>query len=131
MESIIIAIIVGLISLMTGRLKGDKKEKRQPSAQPGKPFSSSASDVYKQAKKQKNSQVKKSRTENKEEYEAKKTAAAKSEQSMGRLSRYQVDNETIQRASSPAPRLDIEADDLAKAVILSEILAPPKALRRK
>lgn len=128
MESIILAIIIGLISVMTSRLKGDKKEPKKTTAQPKKPASSSVTDVYKEAKKEVSRQAKRVRTETQEKYEKVK----KEERATGRLSRYEEESRKKIPLKAPAEQeLEIGSDDLVKGLILSEILAPPKALRRK
>ncbi|KMY54796.1 hypothetical protein AC623_13340 [Bacillus sp. FJAT-27231] len=129
MESIIIAIIVGLISVMTSRLKGEKKEEKKPIERPKRPDSPSVSDVFMQTKKEAGNSVQKKQTDVKERYEEIKRETPRRDRTAGRLSRFQEDQAKDSPAAEPA--FEAEADDLVKGIILAEILAPPKALRRK
>lgn len=132
MESIIIAIIVGIISIMSSRLKGENKEEKKLAERSKKPDSPSVSDVFMQTKKEEERSVKKKQQDMKEKYEKIERETVRRERTTGRLSRFQEDKrDNIKDSTYAEPSFELEADDLTKGIILAEILAPPKALRRK
>ncbi|KAB7708729.1 hypothetical protein F9802_00835 [Bacillus aerolatus] len=127
METIIIAILVGLFSLITNRKSGSEKEKKS-APKKNKPSRPASAKSFTQVEQK----IKTARPALNEKYEEARKEAGRRERSPGRLSRYQEESvKKEETADSNEFGFEIESDDLARGVIFSEILAPPKALRRK
>ncbi|KIL75351.1 hypothetical protein [Pseudobacillus badius] len=130
MESIIIAIIIGVISVITGRLKGENEKAKKQNTQQKKMPSPSGANVFAQAEQKKEALQTARRQTPKQTNEEARKEAVRNESTSGRLRRLQEEDKKEQKKDS-VPNLEVGADDLTKGIILAEILAPPKALRRK
>ncbi|KKB36426.1 hypothetical protein [Bacillus thermotolerans] len=126
MESLIFAIIIGIISLVSGWVSRDK-EKEKPSLPTEKAPAAEAKRVKPAVQRAERAQE---RVGEKTREEVRRKGLDRQERHTGRLSRYEP-AETGQERASEQPDLRLTADDAAKGVIWSEILAPPKALRKK
>ena len=129
-ESIIIAIVIGIIANLFNRMNGDKKKKPAP-----KKFQTSPGPVAQLPEEKKAKKKKKQAKKQEKPIGRIASASTQVKEQTDRLPqrerRSSMRDNKVSLENKDRSLLDMEEEDILKGIIFSEVLAPPKARRKK